>query len=108
MLKIIVSLLANTQNIYEINQRSNSELKGIHNLLLNKLQNCNLCTHYNRIEEEPMSIEGVLAYLGISASTYYRLVRDKRLSPRRIGNRDYYYKSDLLELLEESKKKDRL
>lgn len=107
MLKLIVSLLANTRNIYEINQSSNNKLNGIHNLLQTKLQNCSACVHHNRIEEEPISIEGVLEYLGISASTYYRLIRDKRLFPRRMGNRDYYYKSDLLNLLEESKKKDK-
>ncbi|WP_286856489.1 MULTISPECIES: helix-turn-helix transcriptional regulator [Sphingobacterium] len=72
----------------------------------------------NKIPEEPadtpaeldrmLEINEVLDKLGISESKYYRLVRDGKLRPRKLGKRHYYYLSDLHEQLEESRQKGRI
>lgn len=55
-----------------------------------------------------LEINEVLDKLGISESKYYRLVRDGKLRPRKLGKRHYYYLSDLHEQLEESRRKGRI
>lgn len=55
-----------------------------------------------------LEITDVLDKLGISESKYYRLVRDGKLRPRKLGKRHYYYLSDLHEQLEESRRKGRI
>ncbi|MDF2516624.1 MAG: hypothetical protein K0R59_1920 [Sphingobacterium sp.] len=55
-----------------------------------------------------LDIAHVLDKLGISESKYYRLVRDGKLRPRKLGKRHYYYLSDLHEQLEESRRKGRI
>lgn len=72
----------------------------------------------NKIPEEPgntpaeldrmLEINEVLDKLGISESKYYRLVRDGKLRPRKLGKRHYYYLSDLHQQLEESRRKGRI
>lgn len=55
-----------------------------------------------------LEINEVLDKLGISESKYYRLVRDGKLRPRKLGKRHYYYLSDLHEQLEKSRQKGRI
>ena len=55
-----------------------------------------------------LDIAHVLDKLGISESKYYRLVREGKLRPRKLGKRHYYYLSDLHEQLEESRRKGRI
>jgi len=55
-----------------------------------------------------LEINEVLDKLGISESKYYRLVRDGKLRPRKLGKRHYYYLSDLHEQLEKSRQKGRV
>lgn len=58
--------------------------------------------------ERMLDIGEVLALLGISESKYYRLVREGKLRPRKLGKRHYYYRSDLHKELEESRRKGRI
>jgi len=58
--------------------------------------------------DKMLDIAHVLDKLGISESKYYRLVRDGKLRPRKLGKRHYYYLSDLHEQLEESRRKGRI
>jgi predicted DNA-binding transcriptional regulator AlpA len=58
--------------------------------------------------EHMLDITDVLDKLGISESKYYRLVRDGKLRPRKLGKRHYYYLSDLHQQLEESRRKGRV
>lgn len=46
--------------------------------------------------------------LNISRSTYYRLVEEKKLVPRKMGVRHYYFWKDIEEQLDESKRKGRI
>lgn len=55
-----------------------------------------------------LDIADVLYKLGISESKYYRLVREGKLRPRKLGKRHYYYLSDLHQQLEESRRKGRI
>ena len=55
-----------------------------------------------------LDIADVLDKLGISESKYYRLVREGKLMPRKLGKRHYYYLSDLHQQLEESRRKGRI
>ncbi len=55
-----------------------------------------------------LDIADVLDKLGISESKYYRLVREGKLRPRKLGKRHYYYLSDLHQQLEESRRKGRI
>jgi len=55
-----------------------------------------------------LDIAHVLDKLGISESKYYRLVREGKLRPRKLGKRHYYYLSDLHQQLEESRRKGRI
>ncbi|WP_104381367.1 AlpA family transcriptional regulator [Sphingobacterium sp. HMA12] len=55
-----------------------------------------------------LEINDVLDKLGISESKYYRLVREGKLRPRKLGKRHYYYLSDLHGQLEESRRKGRI
>jgi hypothetical protein len=58
--------------------------------------------------EHMLDITHVLDKLGISESKYYRLVREGKLRPRKLGKRHYYYLSDLHQQLEESRRKGRI
>ncbi|WP_312334743.1 helix-turn-helix domain-containing protein [Sphingobacterium sp.] len=55
-----------------------------------------------------LDIADVLDKLGISESKYYRLVREGKLKPRKLGKRHYYYLSDLHQQLEESRRRGRI
>lgn len=55
-----------------------------------------------------LDIADVLDKLGISESKYYRLVREGKLKPRKLGKRHYYYLSDLHQQLDESRRRGRI
>lgn len=55
-----------------------------------------------------LDIKDVIKILNISTATYYRLVKQGELIPRRKGKRHYYYQEDLQRQLEESKRRGRL
>lgn len=55
-----------------------------------------------------LDIKDVIKILNISTATYYRLVKQGELIPRRKGKRHYYYQEDLQQQLEESKRRGRL
>lgn len=50
----------------------------------------------------------VRAILGISESTYYRLVKAKVLVPRQLGRMRFFFPSDLREAMKISKNKGRI
>lgn len=58
--------------------------------------------------EKLMDIQEVMDYLGIARTTYYRLVKNGELTPRRKGRRHYYYRSDLRAALTESVRRGRV
>lgn len=58
--------------------------------------------------ETLMDIQEVMEYLGIAKTTYYRLVKNGELTPRRKGRRHYYYRSDLRAALTESVRRGRV
>ena len=55
-----------------------------------------------------LDIKDVIKILNISTTTYYRLVKQGELMPRRKGRRHYYYKEDLSQQLEEGKRRGRI
>jgi len=59
-------------------------------------------------DEEPMTRQEVKDYLGISESTYKRKVKDGTLRPLKMPGGDRFYRHQLLEALEESKRKGRI
>lgn len=58
--------------------------------------------------EKLMDIQEVMDYLGIAKTTYYRLVKNGELTPRRKGRRHYYYRSDLRAALAESVRRGKI
>src|SRR5690606_19976905 len=58
--------------------------------------------------EKLMDIQEVMDYLGIAKTTYYRLVKNGELTPRRKGRRHYYYRRDLQAALAESVRRGRV
>lgn len=79
--------------------------------ILKTSSRCSICNgklddHHHK-QGELVLKEDVLEFLKISASTYHRFKRDKILIPVKIGKRDYFYKSDLIELVAERKRKGR-
>lgn len=57
---------------------------------------------------ELLDINDVLVILNISIATYYRWVKQGELMPRRKGKRHYFYKEDLLQQLEEGRRRGRI
>ena len=57
---------------------------------------------------ELLDISDVLVILNISIATYYRWVKQGELMPRRKGKRHYFYKEDLLQQLEEGRRRGRI
>lgn len=58
--------------------------------------------------EEWMSKQDVIDYLQISDRTYRRQVESGLLKPMNIGGGDFYFKSHLLEALQESRRRGRV
>lgn len=63
---------------------------------------------YTAEPEKLMDIQEVMDYLGIARTTYYRLVKNGELTPRRKGRRHYYYRHDLKAALTESVRRGRV
>lgn len=59
-------------------------------------------------EDPQMNRQEVMDYLGISESTYKRMVRQGRLKPMKLPGGDKFYKSDLLYEFKESKRRGRV
>ncbi|MCX2477169.1 helix-turn-helix domain-containing protein [Pedobacter sp. MC2016-05] len=59
-------------------------------------------------EDPQMNRQEVMDYLGISESTYKRMVRQGRLKPMKLPGGDKFYKSDLLSEFKESKRRGRV
>lgn len=59
-------------------------------------------------DEELLDMEQVLRILRISRSTYYRFVKEGKLLPRKIGVRHCYYREDLKDMIQESKRRGRI
>lgn len=59
-------------------------------------------------DEEPMTRQEVKDYLGISESTYKRKVKDGTLRPLKLPGGDRFYKHQLFESLQESKRRGRI
>ncbi|MGA6119564.1 helix-turn-helix domain-containing protein [Sphingobacterium anhuiense] len=57
---------------------------------------------------ELLDIQQVVEILNISVPTYYRWVKQGQLMPRRKGKRHYFYKEDLLQQLEEGRRRGRI
>lgn len=57
---------------------------------------------------ELLDIQQVVEILNISVTTYYRWVKQGELIPRRKGKRHYFYKEDLLQQLEEGRRRGRI
>lgn len=58
--------------------------------------------------ERLLDMQEVIDYLGIDRSTYFRLVKNGELTPRRKGRRHYYYRGDLHAALAESVRRGRV
>lgn len=58
--------------------------------------------------EKLMDMQEVMDYLGITRSTYFRLVKNGELAPRRKGRRHYFYRRDLHAALAESVRRGRV
>lgn len=69
-----------------------------------------LCPHcqQGKKEEEWMDQRQVMAYLGISRSNFYERKAEGVLVPAKIGSKDFFRKSDLIEALEDSIRKGRI
>ena len=60
-------------------------------------------------EEDPqMNRQQVKDYLGISESTYKRMVKQGRLRPMKLPGGDKFYKSELLSEYQESRRRGRV
>jgi hypothetical protein len=59
-------------------------------------------------EDPQMNRHEVMDYLGISESTYKRMVRQGRLKPMKLPGGDKFYKSELLSEFKESKRRGRV
>jgi len=59
-------------------------------------------------EDPQMNRQEVMDYLGISESTYKRMVRQGRLKPMKLPGGDKFYKSELLSEFKESKRRGRV
>lgn len=57
---------------------------------------------------ELLDIQQVVEVLNISVATYYRWVKQGELIPRRKGKRHYFYMEDLLQQLEEGRRRGRI
>jgi len=55
-----------------------------------------------------LSARDVMCKLNISEATYYRFVRKGELRPRLKGKRHYYYEEDLVDALNESRRRGRI
>jgi hypothetical protein len=64
--------------------------------------------HEKSASHELLDISDVLVILNISVATYYRWVKQGELIPRRKGKRHYFYKEDLLQQLEEGRRRGRI
>jgi hypothetical protein len=64
-------------------------------------------THDTKMPEL-LDIQQVIEILNISIATYYRWVKQGELIPRRKGKRHYFYKEDLLQQLEEGRRRGRI
>jgi len=60
------------------------------------------------LPEKLMGAGEVMDYLGITKTTYYRLIKNGELRPRRKGRRHYYYRRDLQAALAESVRRGRV
>jgi len=58
--------------------------------------------------EKLMDMQEVMDYLGIARSTYFRMVKNGELCPRRKGRRHYFYRRDLRAALAESVRRGRV
>jgi hypothetical protein len=61
-----------------------------------------------QVDVSLLDIKDVTRILNISTATYYRLVKQGELVPRRKGKRHYYFQEDLSQQLKESKRKGRI
>ncbi|WP_134090086.1 AlpA family transcriptional regulator [Olivibacter sp. XZL3] len=61
-----------------------------------------------KLPDRLLSAQDVMDKLGISEATYYRHVKNGELKPRIKGNRHYFYEDDLVEALEESRRRGRI
>lgn len=62
-----------------------------------------------KFDEDPqMNRQEVKDYLGISESTYKRMVKQGRLKPMKLPGGDKFYKSKLLSEYKESKRRGRI
>ncbi|QQD14255.1 helix-turn-helix domain-containing protein [Sphingobacterium sp. UDSM-2020] len=68
----------------------------------------NLTSSNSNVDFSLLDIKDVVKILNISTTTYYRLVRQGELVPRRKGKRHYYYHEDLSKQLNQSKRKGRI
>jgi len=62
----------------------------------------------NAMPEQKLTRQEVKDYLGISESTYKRKVKDGSLKPMKLPGGDRFYKHQLLEQFEESKRRGRI
>ncbi|RZM05704.1 MAG: helix-turn-helix domain-containing protein [Pedobacter sp.] len=58
-------------------------------------------------EDELLTRQEVLDYLGISKSTYKRKVKNGQLHPHKFPGGDRFYRSELMDELKESKRRGR-
>lgn len=62
---------------------------------------CGVC--HSKEPEEVLRKQQVIDILKISDRTYYRHIENGILVPRQLGNRSYFYPSDLVDALEYSR-----
>ena len=60
------------------------------------------------LPEQKLTRQEVKDYLGISESTYKRKVKEGRLKPMKMPGGDRFYKHQLMDELEESKRRGRV
>ncbi|MCX2477202.1 helix-turn-helix domain-containing protein [Pedobacter sp. MC2016-05] len=58
-------------------------------------------------EDELLTRQEVMDYLGISESTYKRKVKNRQLHPHKFPGGDRFYRSELMDELKESKRRGR-
>jgi len=79
----------------------------IHKLLENLTEN-NVNAANKSLPKRLLSAQDVMNKLNISEATYYRHVRSGELKPRMKGSRHYFYEEDLVEALEEGRRRGRI
>ena len=78
----------------------------IHKFLESLTEQC--LSPRQHLPERLLSAQDVMNKLNIGEATYYRFVKKGALKPRMKGSRHYFYEADLVEALEESKRRGRI